>query len=242
MRKTGKKGKRLKDFIPSNARWFLADLLGVNKTFTEDDLTSSELSFLQDLILNKSIVEEYTSGGKNFPINFYGGGFHEIRKSDSLLDLIKQSYDPYKSMSTTLGQAQLSKDKEGNLIISDNYDFNLFANMTENMTTTDALKGIFQQLKEGNPYKAMGIIAGKLGTSEFEKAGNPVRINLGKSDKIKKRQQFPQYGKSLYIDKKWKKDENLEQKIKNMYTHKKWKKDENLQQKMENFEQQYFNK
>jgi len=46
-RKAGKKGRRLKDLIPSNARWLLTDLLGIDKTFTEKDLTRNELDWLK---------------------------------------------------------------------------------------------------------------------------------------------------------------------------------------------------
>lgn len=187
-----KKRKRLKDLIPSNARWFLTDLLGIDKTFTEDDLTQDELDWLKKFVYKEyASQEDRPDTAITFP-NTYAASlydvkgsknesaFNRLKQTDSLLGLIKESYDPASSLATTLGQFGVSKDDEGNFIASDNYDFNWFANMTENMTTTDALKGIFQQLKGGDPYKAMGIIAGKLGTSEFEKAGNPVRINLGK--------------------------------------------------------------
>jgi hypothetical protein len=182
--KTGKKRRRIKDFIPSNARWLLADLLGIDKTFTEEDLTDRELDFLKQFVSKKYLSQE--DRPDNYSANLYDTWDSEgvtplerVKGTDSLLGLIKESYDPASSLATTLGQFGVSKDDKGNFIATDNYDFNWFSEMTENMTTADALKGIFQQLKGGNPYKAMGIIAGKLGTSEYEKAGNPVRINLG---------------------------------------------------------------
>lgn len=182
--KTGKKRRRIKDFIPSNARWFLADLLGIDKTFTEDDLTQDELGWLKEFVSKKYASQE--DRPDTYAANLYDtydskgvDPLARVKGTDSLLGLIKESYDPASSLATTLGQFGVSKDDKGNFIATDNYDFNWFSEMTENMTTADALKGIFQQLKGGNPYKAMGIIAGKLGTSEYEKAGNPVRINLG---------------------------------------------------------------
>lgn len=176
--------KRIKDFIPSNARFFLADLLGVDKTFTEDDLTQDELGFLKEFVSKKYASQE--DRPDTYAADLYDTYDSEgvdpltrVRESGSLLGLIKESFNPASSLATTLGQFGVSEDDEGNFIATDNYDFNKFSRMTENMTTTDALRGIFQQLKSGDPYKAAGILAGKLGTSEYKKAGNPVRINLG---------------------------------------------------------------
>jgi hypothetical protein len=176
--------KRIKDFIPSNARFFLADLLGVDKTFTEDDLTQDELGFLKEFVSKKYASQE--DRPDTYAADLYDTYDSEgvdpltrIKESGSLLGLIKESSNPASSLATTLGQFGVSQDDEGNFIATDNYDFNFFSKMASNITNIDALKGIFQQLKSGNPYKAAGIIAGKLGTSEYEETGNPVRINLG---------------------------------------------------------------
>lgn len=187
-------GKR-KPIIPSNARFLLTDLLGIDKTFTEDDLTTAEFDFLKNLVkeeyidsTDKDYTEYFKEGGKLVDSSLYASknsdGLYsftldQIRNSEGLMDLVKKSYNPELSLATTLGQFGLKTNDEGELIAFDNYDFNYFAEMTENMTRTDALKGFFQQLLGGNPYKAMGIVAGKLGTDERDKAGNPVRINLG---------------------------------------------------------------
>ena len=185
-------GSKRKRIIPSNARFLLTDLLGIDKTFTEDDLTTAEFDFLKNLVKEEYIDKDYTEyfkeGGKLVDSSLYASknsdGLYsftldQIRNSEGLMDLVKKSYNPELSLATTLGQFGLKTNDEGELISFDNYDFNYFAEMTENMTRTDALKGFFQQLLGGNPYKAMGIVAGKLGTDERDKAGNPVRINLG---------------------------------------------------------------
>ena len=45
--------RRLKDFIPSNARFLLTDIFGKSdKVFTEQDLTSNEMQYLKDNISN----------------------------------------------------------------------------------------------------------------------------------------------------------------------------------------------
>jgi len=196
-RKAGKKGRRLKDLIPSNARWLLTDLLGIDKTFTEKDLTRNELDWLKESIgtnLSRESDElDWSSEGKN-PISFYypesellNASFKNkdlmsvfLDSSDSLLDLIKQSYDPHKSLATTLGMALLSKDEQGNYIIRDNYDFNYNKRLYGDIPKKDIPKIFFQQLKKGKPYRAFQVLSGGFGTSEFEETGNPVRINLGR--------------------------------------------------------------
>tara|TARA_B100000965_G_C19581966_1_gene753983 strand:+ start:943 stop:1557 length:615 start_codon:yes stop_codon:yes gene_type:complete len=185
-------GGKSKPVIPSNARFFLADLLGIDKTFTEDDLTTDEFDFLKNLVKEKYVEGEddyseyFKEGGKLVDWSLYGNQdsdgtytLDQVRNAEGLMDLVKKSYNPEVSLATTLGQFGLKTNDKGELIAFDNYDFNYFSEMTENMTRTDALKGFFQQLLGGNPYKAMGIVAGKLGTDERDKAGNPVRINLG---------------------------------------------------------------
>jgi len=97
IRKTGKKGRRLKDLIPSNARWFLADLLGINKTFTEEDLTSNELEFLQNFV--KKAGEGYFANDRERGFQLYskdekydeGSAFTDLKRSESLFDLIKKA-------------------------------------------------------------------------------------------------------------------------------------------------------
>jgi hypothetical protein len=186
IRKTGKKRKRLKDFIPSNARWFLADLLGIDKTFTEEDLTSNELEFLQNFVKKAGEGDFAKDRERGFQLYSKdekydeGSAFTDLKGSESLFDLIKKSYNPEASLATTLGQFGVSRDDEGNFIARDNYDFNTFSKMVENMRPQDVARGFFGQLRKGNPYKALGILAGRFGTSEFKERGNPVRINLGR--------------------------------------------------------------
>jgi hypothetical protein len=131
-------GKR-KPIIPSNARFLLTDLLGIEKTFTEDDLTTSEFDFLKNLVKEKYVEGQYDyseyfkEGNKLVDSSLYqqpsGDSFTlgQVRKAESLMDLIKKSYLPEVSLATTLGQFGLKTNEEGELIAFDNYDFNSFA-------------------------------------------------------------------------------------------------------------------
>ena len=96
--------KRIKDFIPSNARWFLSDLLGIDKTFTEDDLTRDEMQYLKDNLSN--IISDGRFVGKQ-TVSIRPGGRYispdTIMGEGNLLSLIKKSFDPAQSLKTSLG-------------------------------------------------------------------------------------------------------------------------------------------
>ena len=168
-----KKRKRLKDFIPSNARWLLTDLLGIDKTFTEDDLTRDEMQYLKDnlsnIISRGRFVNDQT-------VAIQPGGTYDKTMMDesNLLNLVKKSYDPRLSLRTALGNATLDLSG-GQAVIKDKYDFEV-----EPFKYKDAsLRDILTENYGLSAYDLISAVAGKFGSDAREGEGKPVSINLG---------------------------------------------------------------
>tara|TARA_R100000742_G_C4276624_1_gene97842 strand:- start:38 stop:775 length:738 start_codon:yes stop_codon:yes gene_type:complete len=165
--------KRIKDFIPSNARWLLTDLLGIDKTFTEDDLTRDEMQYLKDnlsnIISRGSFVNDQTVAIKP------GGTYDSAMMGESnLLNLVKKSYDPRLSLRTALGNATLDLSG-GQAVIKDKYDFEVEPSMYKDAS----LRDILTENSGLSAYDLISAVAGKFGSDAREGEGKPVSINLG---------------------------------------------------------------
>ena len=171
--------KRIKDFIPSNARWFLADLLGIDKTFTEDDLTRDEMQYLKDNLSN--IISDGRFVGKETVAIRPGGRYispDTIMGEGNLLSLIKKSFDPAQSLKTSLGKSTLDLSG-GQAVIKDMYDFEVEPTAYKNISFMDLLSDLKEDEDKLGAYELASFIAGKFGSDAREGEGNPVSINLG---------------------------------------------------------------
>ena len=87
-------GDKRKRIIPSNARFFLADLLGIDKTFTEEDLTESELQYIISKLKDVPDYTENFEEGERRAISFYYDE-DEMQNEEgqfTLKDIIKSSF------------------------------------------------------------------------------------------------------------------------------------------------------
>ena len=169
-------GSKRKRIIPSNARFFLADLFGSpDKVFTEEDLTSNELDYLKtnlkNIIRKGDFVDKDTVAIK--PGGTYRGP-NSIMGESNLLSLIAKSFDPEQSLKTALGRSTLDLSG-GQAVIKDMYDFEVEPTAYKNMSFMDLLKG---EDKLG-AFELASFIAGKFGSDAREGEGKPVSINLG---------------------------------------------------------------
>jgi LysM repeat protein len=158
--------------IPTMIRQFLYDVGGGEEKLTEKDLLSPELEFLTSKAIEGHTSLEYkdyetASKGQSQYADVGGGG--------SALDFFNKLSDPAYSMKTTLGQAKITKNKKGETVIVDQYNFN----------DSDGAFNLLQFLKGiknagFSPYAQARNIGRQLGSPEGE--GSMVEINLGQLD------------------------------------------------------------
>tara|TARA_R100001463_G_scaffold28575_1_gene65455 strand:- start:2674 stop:3531 length:858 start_codon:yes stop_codon:yes gene_type:complete len=160
--------------LPTNVRQFVYDLFGGSETLTEQDLKEEEKEALRKAALRaqsqgKAAIEYADYGtqvqGQSQYADVGGGG--------GALDFVTKVFDPEYSMKTTVGQARIEKDNEGNTIIVDRYNFN---DSDDKFSFTGLMSGI--KRAGFSPYAQLRNIARELGSGEGE--GSEVRINLGK--------------------------------------------------------------
>jgi len=159
--------------ISTNVRQFVYDLFGGTETLTEKDLKKSERKALKQAALRaqsqgKQAIEYADYGtqqkGESQYADVGGGG--------DALDFVSRVFDPNYSMKTTIGQARIEKDKDGNTIIVDRYNFN---DSDDKFSFTGLMAGV--KRAGFNPYAQIRNIAKELGSGQGQ--GSEVRINLG---------------------------------------------------------------
>jgi LysM repeat protein len=158
-------------FLPSNVRQFLYDLSGGTDSFTEKDLKSKERAALINVVRTakkrKSSVIEY----EDYETTDRGNQYADVGGGGS--SILSKVSDPAYSLKTLIGQAQITKDEQGNTLIVDQYNFN---NAAKEFDLFGFSKGV---AKSGfSLYKQARNIGKYFGSGEGE--GTPVVINLGK--------------------------------------------------------------
>ena len=172
------KPEEIKDnrLIPINIRQMMYDIFGGDGDVTEEDLSGNELTALRSIItpevLRKGKLEykDYaTTEGDNVYSDVGGGGqgSNPIAKSFS---------DPAYALKTTLGQARVFTDKNGNVIIEDRYNFN----DADDQVTFDSFLDDLRAIKSDWKYFLPRKTAKYFGSREGE--GSKIMINLGKLD------------------------------------------------------------
>ena len=164
---------RSKSLLPLNIRTFVGDLLGQRSPITEEDLSEEEFNSLLKIAerareLGKERIEyadyQTESEGQSQYADVGGGGGN--------LDFFKKVFDPDYSLKTTLGQARIEEDENGNTIIRDKYNFNNAAG------GFDAVKFAKGMKNAGfNAYAQLRNVATMFGSGPGE--GSEVIINLG---------------------------------------------------------------
>jgi len=160
--------------IPINIRAFVSDIFGGGDEINENSLTEAERKELANVVKRaqeqgKSKIEysDYaTEGNKQSQYADVGGG-------GGAGDFFSKVTDPAYSLKTTLGQAKISVDEEGNTVVTDQYNFN---DSDGDFSVLGLIKGI---KRAGlSPYAQIRNIAREFGSGEGE--GAQVKINLGK--------------------------------------------------------------
>tara|TARA_R110002153_G_scaffold14399_3_gene52297 strand:+ start:7279 stop:8133 length:855 start_codon:yes stop_codon:yes gene_type:complete len=172
--------------LPTNVRQFVYDIFGGKETLTEESLQKEEISALRKGVIRakaagKEVLEyeDYATQGEGesqYADVGGGGGFAEF---------FEKVFDPSYSMKTTIGQARIEEDEEGNTIVIDRYNFN-------DAEDKFSFMGLMTGIKKAglSPYAQVRNIGKQLGSGQGQ--GSEVRINLGKiaATDIKKVESF----------------------------------------------------
>ena len=176
--------ERSRSVLPLNIKAFLGDLLGYDTPITEEHLDEEEYQSLIEIArrakeAGKDIIEyadyQTQSKGQSQYADVGGGGGN--------LDFFKKVFDPKYSLKTTLGQARIEEDEDGNTIVRDRYNFN---NAAGGLDAIDFVKGM--KNAGFNAYAQARNIATAFGSGPGE--GSEVIINLGRLSPKEQRAAF----------------------------------------------------
>ena len=198
--------------LPSSYRLYLRSLAGITDPVDESFFKDSELDMLRKKIGRSEISKEV--GDENYPLpkNTIGYGY----RGGKDLSVSRALTDDETNIDMTIGKANYTKDKDGNYILKDKYDFDgimgggygglnekALMRMGGSKTDKDLISAAIESYKkEEIPLAQLARIIGgiNLGSDKGFK-GVPIKINLGQvTDKDKK--------ESIKLDRKYKQDMN----------------------------------
>jgi LysM repeat protein len=168
--------KKSRGIIPTNLKQFVKDLFGSDDLLTEEDITPEEKEALVAAVKkakeqNKNILEYNDYQTQKTGEDQY----KDVSTAVDNRSFFSRVADPSYSMKTTIGQAQIKEDEEGNTIVLDRYNFN---DAKTEFDLVDFLKGV--RSAGGSVYGQARNIGRWFGSSSEE--GSSVAINLGKID------------------------------------------------------------
>ena len=162
--------------IPINIRQMMYDIFGGDRDVTEEDLSSNELTALRSIITPEVLRKgklEYKDYATTEGDNVYSDVGGSVQGSNPIA---KSFSDPAYALKTTLGQAKVFTDKNGNVIIEDRYNFN----DADDQVTFDSFLNDLRAIKSDWKYFLPRKTAKYFGSKEGE--GSKIIINLGKLD------------------------------------------------------------
>jgi len=202
--------------LPSSYRLYLRSLAGITDPVDESFFKDSELNMMRKKIGRSEIAKETGDENYHLPKNTIGYGY----RGGKDLSVSRALTDDETNIDMTIGKANYTKDKNGNYILKDKYDFDgimgggygglegkSIMRMSKAETDKDLISAAIESYKNGEMSLAQvaRIIGGiNLGSDKGFK-GVPIEINLGQvTDKDKK--------ESIKLDRKYKEDmESLQQ-------------------------------
>lgn len=183
--KTASSKKKDEPLVPVNIRQFVSHLLGDRSPLTEEHLSSRDMESLRSAV-SRQVKEGKTSGVIGYgdygsaPGQFSSFG-SPYQSGQSIPSMVAESYsDPKFRMETTIGMAKWHKDKNGNIIIEDNYNFNATRKQVEAALKDESIAGVLVNAYSGNGIVGLVNAMGNIFGSTDDEGGNRVRINLGK--------------------------------------------------------------
>lgn len=167
--------------VPVNALQFLKTVQGDKSDITEKDFWDSDKDAIRGAVHRK--IEET---GKTEGYIGYGDYNPEHRWSDfgfgneNPVSMILQSFaDSTYRMETALGMAHYKVDDNGDILISDRYDFGASKEAVDKVIQEKGYGAYFEAFKEQG---FSGLLSAIGNTVAPEDTGRKVRLNLGKYD------------------------------------------------------------
>ena len=163
--------------IPINIKQMVYDIFGGEGDVTEKDLSGNELTALKSIITPEVIrkgkleYKDYQTTGEGDIYSDVGGEGHQGSNPIS-----KSFKDPAYALKTTLGQARVYTNENGDVIIEDRYNFN----DADDEVTFDSFLDDLRAVKSDWKYFLPRKTAKYFGSKEGE--GSKIMINLGKLD------------------------------------------------------------
>ena len=162
------------NIIPPNVRQFTYDAFGGKGDFTEEKLSPE---YEKEL---KGIAEKVLSEGKD-TISYEDYDQGTIDKP-LVLNLLSKNYN----LKTLIGAGKVSINENGDIIITDKFDYNDAKDINSLNDVKEAMSGIISAFKgegdkyAGGIYSAIREAAKYIGSGPGE--GSDVKINLGKPE------------------------------------------------------------
>ena len=150
--------------IPANMRFLAADLIGMDSPAGKEKFTEEGLG-----ILKEAAITALDKGKSSMSYEDYPGGEMNFNKN-----LLAKMADKNFQMRTTIGSANLRIDENGDIILTDQFNFNDAKDVKSLEEAKNAVLDIFG---EKGLYKKIRKFATYAGSEEGE--GTPIEINLG---------------------------------------------------------------
>ena len=153
--------------VPANMRFLAADLVGMDKPAGNEQFTEEGLNILKKAATTALDKGKYSMSYKDYP-----GGEMNFNKN-----LLAKMADKNFQMRTTIGSANLRIDENGDIILTDQFNFNDAEDVNSLKEAKNAVLEIFG---EEGLYKKIRKFSKFAGSGEGE--GTPIELNLGKYD------------------------------------------------------------
>ena len=153
--------------VPANMRFLAADLVGMDSKATNEKFTDEGLA-----ILKEAAVNALDKGKSSMTYEDYPGGKMNFNKN-TLAKMADKNFQ----MRTTIGSANLRIDENGDIILTDQFNFNDAEDVNSLKEAKNAVLEIFG---EDGLYKKIRKFSKFAGSGEGE--GTPIELNLGKYD------------------------------------------------------------
>ena len=156
--------------IPANVRFFTTDVLGIDTPADNTYFTEDQLKILRD-----SAINSLDKGKSSMTYEDYPSGKSDISYQEKgIMELANKMMDDEFQMRTTIGAANLTIDANGDIILTDRFNFNDSQDVKD---LEDAKNAIFDIFGTEGAYKKIRKVGTYAGSGEG--FGAPIELNLG---------------------------------------------------------------
>ena len=153
--------------VPANLRFLAADIVGMDSSAGNEKFTDEGIN-----VLRKAAINALDKGKSSMTYEDYPGGEMNFNKN-TLAKMANKNFQ----MRTTIGSANLRIDENGDIILTDQFNFNDAKDVKSLEEAKDAVLEVFG---EKGLYKKIRKFSTYAGSEEGK--GAPIELNLGKYD------------------------------------------------------------